>query len=444
MFRHPLAGAILLAVACLPTAWSRAAAPSFPAQAVTLSFSAPTAAPGQSFDVEILATDLTGLNVTAFNVVVAFDTTRLAFKSVSLDGTLSGPDHAGLTLVYNAGQPGSIGIVAAGVNAIAGSGALVRLRFEARESGTAGLDFTSIQLNEGDPSANGTSGSVLIRPLLYGDATQNGEVSAYDAARILQHASEAEPIVGEGLEASDVSGNGSVSAFDAALVLQFVAGTRVCFPADGTCDMGKQAGTAEVSLSWHPASYRSGDARLALVATTAVGALYALTVTVDELETSTIETAKSNGSSVLRHVTRTAGGISATIASASPIASDTLFLLNHIPPALTIRLQANEQPATTAVVAAKGEIPSAFQLGQNYPNPFNPSTRIAYALPASAHVRIVLYDVLGRQVRVLVDAPQPAGAYVATLDGSGLPSGRYFYRLEAGPASATRQAVLLK
>jgi hypothetical protein len=51
---------------------------------------------------------------------------------------------------------------------------------------------------------------------------------------------------------------------------------------------------------------------------------------------------------------------------------------------------------------------------------------------------------LGRQVRVLVDAPQPAGTHVATLDGSGLPSGRYFYRLEAGPASATRQAVLLK
>ena len=93
---------------------------------------------------------------------------------------------------------------------------------------------------------------------------------------------------------------------------------------------------------------------------------------------------------------------------------------------------------------AEDVLPGAFMLHQNYPNPFNPTTTIAYILPTSSAVRLTVYDVRGRAVRVLTDGLQPAGSHEATLDATGLPSGVYFYRLEAGHRMETKRLVLLR
>ncbi len=85
-----------------------------------------------------------------------------------------------------------------------------------------------------------------------------------------------------------------------------------------------------------------------------------------------------------------------------------------------------------------------FQEPQNYPNPFNPTTRIRYALPQRAHVRLSVYDVQGRRVAVLVASEQPAGRYEVAFEAGALPSGVYFYRLEAGAFRAVRQMLLLR
>jgi hypothetical protein len=90
------------------------------------------------------------------------------------------------------------------------------------------------------------------------------------------------------------------------------------------------------------------------------------------------------------------------------------------------------------------DVPEAFHLAPNYPNPFNPETTIAFTVPQQAHVRLVVYDVLGRAVAVLVDGPQPAGMHEARFDASGLPSGVYVYRLQAEGFSQTRTMVLLR
>jgi hypothetical protein len=81
--------------------------------------------------------------------------------------------------------------------------------------------------------------------------------------------------------------------------------------------------------------------------------------------------------------------------------------------------------------------PSAFQLDQNYPNPFNPATKIGYTIAGTGHeapgtrwVKLSVYDMLGREVAVLVDEPMAPGAYTAQFDASGLASGTYFYRLQ--------------
>ncbi len=89
-------------------------------------------------------------------------------------------------------------------------------------------------------------------------------------------------------------------------------------------------------------------------------------------------------------------------------------------------------------------VPAAFSVAQNYPNPFNPSTVIAYEVPNAAHVRIRVYDRLGRECVRLVDKAQTAGAHTVTLDAGTWPSGVYFYRVEAGDKSVVKTMVLVK
>ncbi|HAW80501.1 MAG TPA: hypothetical protein DCX27_12800 [Balneola sp.] len=89
-------------------------------------------------------------------------------------------------------------------------------------------------------------------------------------------------------------------------------------------------------------------------------------------------------------------------------------------------------------------IPNGFALSQNYPNPFNPSTLIRYDIPVASKVEISVYDALGRRVSVLLDAYKSPGSYDLRFDASGLNSGIYFYRIEAGGFVKTRKMTLIK
>lgn len=85
-----------------------------------------------------------------------------------------------------------------------------------------------------------------------------------------------------------------------------------------------------------------------------------------------------------------------------------------------------------------------FSLSQNYPNPFNPTTNITYQIPQAGNIKIQLYDILGRQVRTLVDSYKTKGKYKITFNGSGLPSGVYIYRIKSGEFTASKKLVLMK
>lgn len=93
---------------------------------------------------------------------------------------------------------------------------------------------------------------------------------------------------------------------------------------------------------------------------------------------------------------------------------------------------------------SKYVIPTNYSLSQNYPNPFNPVTTIEYNIPYDGAVVLKLYDVLGREVRTLVDGERPAGNYKVSLDASSLSSGVYFYRLTAGTYTSIKKMVVLK
>jgi len=89
-------------------------------------------------------------------------------------------------------------------------------------------------------------------------------------------------------------------------------------------------------------------------------------------------------------------------------------------------------------------IPKKFVLAQNYPNPFNPSTTISYSLPKDEYTTLIIYDVLGREVKSLVNDFQKAGTYRIHFTASELASGIYFYKLAAGNFISTKKMVLLK
>jgi carboxypeptidase T len=88
--------------------------------------------------------------------------------------------------------------------------------------------------------------------------------------------------------------------------------------------------------------------------------------------------------------------------------------------------------------------PSAFSLAQNFPNPFNPSTTIRYVVPARGHVTLTLFDMLGREVKTLVNTTQEAGTHDVVVDASGMASGAYVYRLTVGGARQARMMMLLR
>jgi hypothetical protein len=88
--------------------------------------------------------------------------------------------------------------------------------------------------------------------------------------------------------------------------------------------------------------------------------------------------------------------------------------------------------------------PKEYLLYQNYPNPFNPTTTIKFALPKNSHVIIKLFDVIGREVKTLVDEDKSAGRFEIQLDGTDLSNGVYFYRMESGKFISTKKFVLMK
>jgi len=112
------------------------------------------------------------------------------------------------------------------------------------------------------------------------------------------------------------------------------------------------------------------------------------------------------------------------------------------------------EDTTTADVPTAAEepegpvLPGTFSLSQNYPNPFNPSTRISYTVPKQSDVTIRVFNILGQQVRKFAEGVKAPGIYEiqfnATASGSALPSGVYFYRMEAGDFTQTKRMLLLK
>jgi len=98
----------------------------------------------------------------------------------------------------------------------------------------------------------------------------------------------------------------------------------------------------------------------------------------------------------------------------------------------------------TATHVPLSDIPTEFSLSQNYPNPFNPTTNIEFRIADFGFVTLKIYDMLGRNIATLMNESLPPGVYRRTWDGSGYPSGLYYYRLQTSNFLDTKTMTLLK
>lgn len=99
---------------------------------------------------------------------------------------------------------------------------------------------------------------------------------------------------------------------------------------------------------------------------------------------------------------------------------------------------------TTGITTNKNDLPTTFKLYQNYPNPFNPTTMISYQIPNDGFVTLKIYDILGREIKTLVNDFKSQGKYSVNFDGSDLVSGVYFYQLRVGDFYSIKKMILMK
>jgi hypothetical protein len=97
-----------------------------------------------------------------------------------------------------------------------------------------------------------------------------------------------------------------------------------------------------------------------------------------------------------------------------------------------------------SIININANVPKEFSLFQNYPNPFNPVTNINFSIPKSGMVKLVVYDILGKQVYELVNGNYNAGSYKVDFNASFLSSGVYFYKIEAEGFTDVKKMMLVK
>jgi hypothetical protein len=104
----------------------------------------------------------------------------------------------------------------------------------------------------------------------------------------------------------------------------------------------------------------------------------------------------------------------------------------------------NEASLSIVGIDEEMTIPADYSINQNYPNPFNPSTKIKFALPHNSLTKLVVYDLLGRELQTLINKELEAGYHEIIFDASIFPSGIYFYRIQSGKFVQTKKMILMK
>ena len=323
-----------------------------------------------------------------------------------------------------------------------------------------------------DETLGVVAGTIHISPL-YGDVTDDGNVTALDAAVVLQACVGFVTLTPEQEERANVSGENGVTAYDAALIMQYVVGLLAEFPVDGGLAAPALTGrtyTISVGKICTKANERIVVPISVDDASGILSGKFSLTYDVAYLNPIGVRVRNQvfGKNSVSKYNVRD-GVLEISFADAEELKAETGQDGNH--PLLFVEFETRKTSTSTIpltlseaylneglnVRKVDGWVkftPETTALLPNFPNPFNPDTWIPYQLTESASVVIRIYNVSGQLVRRLDTGHRQAGFYIDKMDaaywdgrnepGERVASGVYFYQLEAGKFSTVRKMTIIK
>ena len=302
--------------------------------------------------------------------------------------------------------------------------------------------------------------------IVYGDVSFNSSVQAYDATIILRHVVGLETLDSLQLEVGDVSLDLTISALDASYVLQYVVGLIDDLPflpiqtqistGDLTMeDMGAVPGMT-IDIPIHISNDQNIQGLMGTLNYDPAMLSLDTLIFSDYLDGYLVEYNEINPGEVI-----VAASGNNPNAQSGLLANVNFEVLEGFTDETTVSItnvRLNEQEPvevstemTISYVLGIDDaaIPDVYALHQNYPNPFNPITRINYDLPEDALVNITIYDMMGRQVKTLINSEQSAGYRTIRWNGTNylgqtVSAGLYMYVIQAGAYRKTRKMVLLK
>ncbi len=330
----------------------------------------------------------------------------------------------------------------------------------------------------GDPVSDGVDYAPWLavgsQPLLLGDVSQSAEVTAYDAALVLQGVIGELALTPGQARLADVTCAEGVTALDAACILRLVAGLTTWFPCESESVVTRAAGERPLDLSAADAAVHLealGEGvqgvRHAVAWSGTTPLLSAELVLRAGAGARIVAVAAAPGAAAARFLTRAPrdGEVRIVLASAEPLPAGALVEFELVDDvgdpaaagsaaAVTLAFaRLNERTVVRADGGADGPSALRILMEQNRPNPFNPATVIRFALagPAGATVPalVTVHDPGGRLIRTLVAGGLAPGTHEVRWDGrddggARVASGVYFYRVEAGEQRLSRKMTLLK
>jgi hypothetical protein len=394
---------------------------------------------------------------------------RLEFIEIVTYSTIAG--EAGWMMEYNENESSLI-IAMAGVNNISGKGVLFKLKFVVfeRASGFIPIEISKVLFDKGTIPVNIKSGGVQIFPSLLGDVDLNRYVQAYDASLILKYLASSVNLDTFQQKNANVSLDTTISTLDASLILQYLVGivdtlpydtSKISFIASGKVWLEDrkiypgQILTIPLNLSEAENIY-SFHTRFILDTEVLKFKAFYLSEMFEKNIFEIYELGNkleifSAGTSVV-YGDGYVGTLQFSV-NEQYIPDTTKLILNF--------LQWNEERGffnVDTLILSKEitsidddilKIPAKTELFQNYPNPFNPETSISYQISHKSKVKLHIFNILGSEVKLLVDEFQDPGHYEVTWNGKNMndlevPSGVYILKLNVGNLSQTKKMVLFR
>jgi hypothetical protein len=387
---------------------------------------------------------------------VAVDTMETLVGDAEWNIEINEQEDLLLTLSYGASQ-------------ISTNGTLMRLKFEVPNN--IDTDFvpvviTHAEMDEIEGVIDVVDGGIGIESLSYGDVSQNGNISGYDASLVLKYLVGTETFNTTQLLVAEVTQDGTISALDATAIAQYAIEIIDTLPVASTQNL-----VGGGTLFINETMFQPGELLEVPVMLTNGDNLLSFEIDLSyESEAITLEGVA--WSDLIGHFTieenYEAGSVQIAGLGTEPdgqegvFATVSLFIASSFTDEsfdITInKYRINESDPIEDVVVTftnsalgieKNTTPTVFALHQNYPNPFNPTTQISYDLPETGNVQIMIYDLMGRKIRTLMNSEKNAGfktlQWNATNDrNEPVSAGLYLYTIQAGEFRKTRKMVLLK